>query len=78
MKAKNFLLGFILLYLFFFSTIAQVRADTNYSLGLKKGTEIILEVEIFDKDGLKDVFGHDGYEEADSLRKGTRKNLHRL
>jgi len=30
---------------------------------MKKGTEIILEVKIFDKDGLKDVFG-DGYKNA--------------
>jgi len=63
MKAKNFLFGFILLHILLFSTIAQVQAaESNYSLGMKKGTEIILEVQIFDEDGLEDVF--DEYDDA--------------
>jgi len=63
MKTKYFLLGLILSHIILFSTITQVKADSSYSLGIKKGTEIILEVKIFDKSGLKDVFG-DGYDEA--------------
>ncbi len=62
MKIKIFLLEIILFHILIFSTIAQVQA-ANYSLGMKKGTEIILEVEIFDKDGLKDVFG-DGWKNS--------------
>ena len=63
MKTKYFLIGLILSHIILFSTIAQVKADTSYSLGIKKDTEIILEVKIFDKSGLKDVFG-DGYKDA--------------
>ena len=62
MKTKYFLLGFILSHIILFSTIAQVRADTSYSLGMKKDTEIILEVKIVDKSELKDVLGHDSWE----------------
>ena len=62
MKTKYFLLGLILSHIILFSTITQVKADSSYSLGIKKGTEIILEVQIFDEDGLEDVF--DEYEDA--------------
>jgi hypothetical protein len=62
MKIKCFLIGVLLLHIIFLSTAVQVQA-ADYSLGIKKGTEIILEVTTFDKDGLKDVFG-DGWEEA--------------
>ena len=62
MKTKYFLLGLILSHIILFSTIAQVKADSSYSLGIKKGTEIILEVQIFDEDGLEDVF--DEYDDA--------------
>ncbi len=64
MKARYFLLGFALLNILVLSSIIQVQAaEEKYSLGLKKDTEIILEVEIYDKKGLKDVFG-DGYKDA--------------
>ena len=64
MKIKCFLIGVILLHIIFLSITVQVQAaDTDYSLGLKKDTEIILEVTTFDKKGLKDVFD-DGWEEA--------------
>jgi hypothetical protein len=63
MRVKYFLLGIIFLHILLFSTIAQVQAaESSYSLGMKKGTEIILEVEIFDEDGLEDVF--EEYEDA--------------
>ena len=45
MKIKIFLLGILFFHILIFSTIAQVQA-ANYSLGMKKDTEIILEVEI--------------------------------
>jgi len=64
MKKKSFLIGVILLHIIFLSIAVQAQAaDTNYSLGIKKDTEIILEVKTFDKKGLKDVFG-DGYKHA--------------
>ena len=64
MKIKCFLMGVILLHIIFLSIAVQVQAaDTSYSLGIKKDTEIILEVKTFDKKGLKDVFG-DGYKHA--------------
>jgi len=62
MKTKYFLLGLILSHIILFSTITQVKADSSYSLGMKKDTEIILEVQIFDEDGLEDVF--DEYDDA--------------
>lgn len=62
MKRKCFLIGVLLLHIIFLSATVQVQA-ASYSLGLEKGTEIILEVKTFDKKGLKDVFG-DGWEEA--------------
>lgn len=57
MKTKYFLLGFILSYILLFSTIAQVQADSSYSLGMKKDTEITLEVKIVDESFLRHVFG---------------------
>ncbi len=62
MKKKCFLIGVLLLHIIFLSATVQVQA-ASYSMGLEKGTEIILEVKTFDKKGLKDVFG-DGWEEA--------------
>ncbi len=62
MKGKSFLLGFILLNILILSTMVQVQA-ASYSLGIKKDTEITLEVKAFDKKGLKKVFG-DGWENA--------------
>lgn len=62
MKIKCFLIGVLLLHIIFLSTAVQVQA-TDYSLGIKKDTEIILEITTFDKDGLKDVFD-DGWKDA--------------
>ncbi len=57
MKTKYFLFGLMLTHILLFSTITQVQADTSYSLGMKKDTEIILEVKIVDESFLKHVFG---------------------
>lgn len=62
MKEKVFILLFMVLNIMIYSTMVQA-AESNYSLGMKKGTEIILEVKIFDEDGLKDVFS-DGWESS--------------
>jgi len=64
MKIKCFLIGVLILHIIFLSTtIVQVQAaDADYSMGMKKDTEIILEVQILDKDGLKDVFD-DGWKQ---------------
>ncbi len=76
MKIKCFLIGIFLIHIILLSTAVQVQA-ANYSMGLKKDTEIILEVKTFDKDGLKDVFG-DGWKEAvpeDADEAGLRSKI---
>ena len=62
LKGKYFVLGLIFLNILTFSIFVKASSD-EYSLGIDKGTEIILEVKTFDKDGLKDIFS-DGWEEA--------------
>jgi hypothetical protein len=64
LKGKYFLLGFLFLNIIVLSTVVQVQAaDTDYSLGIKKGTEITLEVTTVDEDKLERAFG-DGWEEG--------------
>jgi len=63
MKPKYFLLGFVFFNILILSTVVQAENNSKYSLGIQKDMEITLDVKVFDKDGLKDIFD-DGWSEV--------------
>lgn len=63
MRTKYCLLPFLLIIILVYCTTVQAATD-SYSLGVKKGDEVILEVKTCEKDRLDEVYGDAVWEDV--------------